>query len=170
MWFMILTTSSLTLEDTLGCSSVKVFTASTKYLPDVRWLGQQNVFCRNENVLQLGKCLERFSWNKALWSPSFFLMLFSFATMSKFHWNLTVSWIYAFQGRVCGDPLHPPEPDPVRVGGCGDATRLRGSQESCNMRWNGRRTFLLWGRDIQIWHPHWRLGSWKASRFCVKQY
>ena len=82
MWFMILTTSSLTLEDTSGCSSVKVFTASTKYLPDVRWLGQQNVFCRNENVLQLGKCLERFSWNKALWSPSFFLMLFSFATMS----------------------------------------------------------------------------------------
>ena len=54
MWFMILTTSSLTLEDTLGCSSVKVFTASTKYLPNVQWLGQQNVFCRIDNFRQLG--------------------------------------------------------------------------------------------------------------------
>ena len=79
-------------------------------------------------------------------------MLFSYATMSKFHKNWTVSWIYAFQGRVGWDPLHPPEPDTVRVGGCGDATRLRGSQESCNMRWNGRRTFIhIW--DWVIFPP-----------------
>ena len=91
-------------------------------------------------------------------------MLFSYATMSKFHKNWTVSWIYAFQGRVGWDPLHPPEPDTVRVGGCGDATRLRGSQESCNMRWNGRRTFIhIWDwvilksfreGDTHIWHPN----------------
>ena len=115
------------------------------------------MFCNLENAWNAFHEIKRFDHHRFSWC---------YFPLQQCHWNWTVHWIPAFQGRVGGDTLHPPEPDPVRVGGCGDATRIGGSQESCKIGWNGRRTFLLWGwRHSHMISTLMVGGSWKTSKF-----